>query len=267
METYSIKNGDPTDRAVSIGQCIYCGESAIGEEHIIPQGAGGTLVLKLASCRTCEDAIKKFEPNVLNTVLYVPRVSLAVRRKRRKRPQPDQVRVHAQVDGEDIQITLPLKDYPSFFFLPHLVPPGALIDNVPRMGALNGAWVANLEPEEGFKLPAVKGIKSISSPVLDTHAFSRFLAKVAHGYAVYCLGADGFKPLLTDFILGGADETGGLYVGGSLVQPTNKPESLHELSCDWWDLNGKKVVVVTIRLFACLGSPSYLVITGAANAA
>ena len=134
------------------------------------------------------------------------------------------------------------------------------------MGALRGAWVKIVSPEPGLRMPPIKGLNSIASPVLDTHSFHRFLAKIGHGFAVYCLGRTAFEPLLTDFIRGGADEIGGLYVGGSLVPPADKSENLHELSCDWWEVGGEKFAVVTIRLFACLGSPSYLVMTGTANA-
>ena len=77
MTPYFMKSGDPTDRRITVGQCIYCGSEPIGEEHIIPQGVGGTLVLGKASCGDCEETINRFEANVLNTVLYVPRVAAA----------------------------------------------------------------------------------------------------------------------------------------------------------------------------------------------
>ena len=72
----------------------------------------------------------------MNTVLYVPRVSLAVRRKARK---SDEVRVTAKIDEKDVSITLPIKDYPSLFFLPEIVAPGALIGG-------NAAWGPFEEP-------------------------------------------------------------------------------------------------------------------------
>ena len=49
-----------------VWRCIYCGaaptrKGALGKEHIIPQGLGGTLILPRASCRSCEDITKRIE--------------------------------------------------------------------------------------------------------------------------------------------------------------------------------------------------------------
>lgn len=263
MISYAIKNGDPTNRRTKVGRCIYCGDIPVGEEHIIPEALGGTLVLDTASCRACETDINAFERNILTTVLYVPRIAMKLRRKRRKRLTPDKVRVPAKIRGKEIFVELPISEMPAMFFLVQMTGPDLLLGRQAdqRGPIISGAWVCPVQPH-GYRLPGVSGLQSVASPVMDTHHFCRFLAKIAHGFAVHCLGLDGFEPMLQAYIRNGG--VGWDKVGGTPTI-TPKTDNLHELSLAYWPIGNETLVVVTIRLFASLGAPSYLVVVGKAK--
>jgi hypothetical protein len=92
------------------------------------------------------------------------------------------------------------------------------------------------------------------------------LAKIAHSYMAAEVGLKNVKSYLTDFIRRTfSDEDESLapytYVGGSpLIEPES--DSLHEIG--WAPVgHGYLIyVVVRIRLFANLGTPTYYVVPG-----
>jgi hypothetical protein len=95
----------------------------LAEEHVVPEGLGGTLTIRLASCRCCETAINAFEQPILKTILYAPRISMGVKRKRRKRPK-DLFHIRGNVDGKEVEVDLPVEEIPVLLFLLQLGPPG-----------------------------------------------------------------------------------------------------------------------------------------------
>jgi len=98
---------------------------------------------------------------------------------------------------------------------------------------------------------------------MDTFKFFQFLAKIAHCFAVDCLG-DNFEPSLPDFIRAKEPSPRSDFVGGI---PDDLPpsENLHELALEWRNSRNLAYAVVKIRLFANLGMPTYLVVAGKAK--
>jgi hypothetical protein len=97
--------------------------------------------------------------------------------------------------------------------------------------------------------------------------FSRFLAKIAHSYAVARLGFHGFKPFLIDLIHQRNVERAPELVGSEPVIPPPAIEKMHELDL----VPHSEFVVVRIRLFASASSegksmPVYLIVAGALSA-
>lgn len=83
-----------TLRLQSVGACIYCGatEGRLTEEHIIPTGLGGTLVLPNASCDMCATLTSQFEMRVLRGFLDRGRRAMGIKgRKAHKRALPETV--------------------------------------------------------------------------------------------------------------------------------------------------------------------------------
>lgn len=108
-----------------------------------------------------------------------------------------------------------------------------------------------------------RGFKSLTSPVIDTFASTRFLAKVVHGFAHHAAGL-GFDPLLKDFILRGpaAVQECTVYVGGESDELPAASAALHEMSAGWEQVAGTDHLVVRLRLFANLGAQRYVVVAG-----
>ena len=245
--------------------CIYCGQSLYrptgrskrGEEHVVPEGLGGKFVIPEAACFRCEVEINKFEQSVLRSVLYLPRVTLGVPRKKRKRG-PDLITLMATVDGRETQVRLPIGIAPNMMILPVLGAPGITVNRKPTDAEFLGMWFRTLGD---FSIPQVEGMTSIASPVLDTLSFCRFLAKIAHCVATAHLG-NRFRSALTDFILTGRSDGQYHLIGGAMTEAESAGETLHEIRIGINERQEVPVVHVYIRLFSTLGSPSYWVVAG-----
>jgi hypothetical protein len=265
--TFLIKNRDPAVRRAPRGRCIYCGttdyrerkDRKLGDEHVIAESLGGTLILEQAACEKCERSVNEFEQQILKSVLYAPRVHLGVRRKRRKRGE-ETIKVQGKVGGKDVEVILPIKNIPVLLFFINFGPPGILVGRPSNLADMRGAWYIQLS--SGSPIP--QGFQSFASPVLDTFKFCQFLAKIAHCFAVDQL-ADRFTPLLLDVIKKTPIAMPHDLVGGEL---TTKPPTtnLHELDLHSVNVGSVEYVVVRIRLFANLGAPTYAVVAGISNA-
>lgn len=111
-----------------------------------------------------------------------------------------------------------------------------------------------------FKRLAERGITSFETPDFSISDVCRFLAKIAHCYAVAGL-LDSFKPTLPDIILGRSDHYAE-FIGGPKHQPAATSSSLWELY-HWFPIkDGKPVLVIGFRIFGSLGAPAYEVVAG-----
>jgi hypothetical protein len=88
--------------------------------------------------------------------------------------------------------------------------------------------------------------------------FARMLAKIGHAYAVAELGHESIEACSTDFIRG-IDAGANNYVGSNALIEEPSPH-LHYINHLEQDSTG--IIVVTIRLFANLGAPTYQVVVG-----
>jgi len=128
---------------------------------------------------------------------------------------------------------------------------------------MNGAFVRKLSP-----LWIPRGYRSLTSPIIDTHAMTRFIAKIAHGYAFHVAG-DEFEPFLADFILRGPEQLADcmVHVGSDTTELEPETANLHELSANWAEIDKVEHLLVRVRLFANLGAPTYLIVAGRKRAA
>jgi hypothetical protein len=95
----------------------------------------------------------------------------------------------------------------------------------------------------------------------DAPIFGRMIAKIAHSYAAAELDLAGFRPFLTDFILGKPTAHGAQWVGGEFAAEPKGTER-NEISINLWSALYKDYYVVRLRLFADLEMPIYLIIAG-----
>lgn len=93
----------------SVGFCIYCGASEdLRDEHIVPYGLGGNLVLPKSSCGACADITSKFERSVLRGSFWPVRVfrEIQSRRKHNEAPKYFPLTVHKSDKEETFDILL-----------------------------------------------------------------------------------------------------------------------------------------------------------------
>jgi HNH endonuclease len=99
-----------------IGCCIYCGEKkCLSDEHIIPYGLGGSIVLKKASCNSCAKITSNIELRLLRGQWWPYRKLLGIQTRSGNYPKyrpAHLVRLYAP----KIPIQVKSDDYPVVVF-------------------------------------------------------------------------------------------------------------------------------------------------------
>ncbi|GAB2808174.1 hypothetical protein [Dyella kyungheensis] len=251
------------------GFCIYCGDSQskLGEEHILPLGiAGNALVFPAASCSTCAAVTGKVENELLKQGLGLFRHRInSPTRRRKDRPAEPLVGIGRRLGDGPLQdsgerMAIPIMEVPvAYFCLKFLRLPGILSGLLPSGEITWEFWCRAWEAEAALQRvrPTQEGLHLGG---LRPITFARFLAKVAHGYAVAEIGLESFEPLLLDLILGRSEEISHLIGGDGRDMPPMDEEFY--LTSGWHeDVHGSFLVVV-MRLYANLGAPWYSVVVG-----
>jgi hypothetical protein len=260
---------DPPIVYEPVGRCIYCddfGSDELGKEHIIPRSLNGTQILRKASCPKC-GGVTSYVDGVVSRGAFL-QLRTAVQMKSTE-PLPDEFPVVLySADGREEQVMVDAEIHPSMLVLPVFDMPDLLSGRPPdgnfrfrRVG-----WMRESVAFDEFK--GARGVTAAVETWIKPQQFSRFLAKIAHSYAVARLGFYGFKPFLIDLIHGRNVERAPELVGSEPEIPPPAVGKLHELDL----IPHREFVVVRIRLFASSSSdgkamPVYLVVAGALSAA
>jgi hypothetical protein len=251
-----------------VGECIYCGAKLeLSDEHIIPYGLGGRLVLPKASCSTCAEKTSKFERTCLRT-MYGPLRLLYGLPSRRKdaRPETLDLRVKRTPDSpwEDVPvaqerfpflITFPMFDAPGLF--------GGTAAGEAQKPAAKRFWIRGASPYyEFFSLleELVHELKVHTiMPVAkhDVPTFCSMLAKIALS-AIVARGGRATPQSTLARIAVGEDMDNCLHYIGAVAKDEPPSAMLHELSVG--RMLKADAVVVRIRLLARLGTPTYMVV-------
>jgi hypothetical protein len=213
--------GQSKRRRSGLGQCIYCGSTDdLTDEHVLPYALGGQLVLNQASCKTCATITGKLEQKLLRGHWWPYRKKLGLQTR-----NPDASKELKRVkitktDGTIIDAEMPLESFVAAMVF-KLAPPAILSGNeasgepyakdaffkllgaMPKEAMVDGKRYL-LAPHDKIKFPVH----------FDSGELTRFLAKVAHGFAISKEGLSAFSEFyLPEFILG---KTDGIqtYVGG-----------------------------------------------------
>ena len=259
-------NKPRTVRFEPVGRCIYCGTSkGLTDEHIVPYGLHGRLVLLKASCSgLCKDITSQLERVCLQGT-FGP---LRIRHKmptRHPKQRPDRFPVEVEcLDGTHLQETISASQLPgSSWALPILGHCGFVlkksVDELPKP-----ALKVQLDREDmaNFRQSGRKW-QEIGMGHICIETFGRMLAKIGHAYACAVVGPDAFDPWLPDLILKGTPNFR-LLVGGQVETEISPAKAyLYELQLitmkGWYDLN---CLGVAIRLFSCFRTPWYYVVVG-----
>ena len=261
---------DAKRRKHGIGQCIYCGATAgLSREHVLPFGLGGNLVLQDASCPLCAKETSKLELRLLRGHWWPYRQFLGLPSRRASETVPDLSVTIKCADGSEIPAWLPMAKQSVamvFEFDPPSILKGTLrndVPNAPRVYMKHLAAFPAVVQINGRDY-SLKSDEKLEIPIhFDASDLCRFLAKVAHGYAISRRGIDACTEfLLPPLILGNTDGAQS-FVGGNgspLVGPRLPGGGLHSMM----DRLNDGFVSVYIQLFRDRGDPPpiYEVIVG-----
>ena len=256
-----------------VGSCIYCGSQEwsagqlrkLGDEHIVPEGLGGRLLLPEASCKACEEVTSQFEQEWLRSSFYSARVQKGLGKKK-KRP-PRYLPLKVQRNGRTVWESIPIEKYPAVIVTLVFDHPDILSDCKPIEKELSGGVAIGTLPTFGqhMKEYLEQGAVSFESPrsSATSRHLGRMLAKIAHSFAVAELGINGFKPFLRQIILGTDIRHLANYVGGTMEIPPIS-NNVYEIRLTTIESIGcRPYLMVIIRLLSDVqGMPEYWVVVG-----
>jgi len=255
-----------------VGFCIYCLDkhSALSDEHIIPYAmAGDALVLPKSSCLKCAAITGAFEQRYLKATLglFRNRIGAPTRNPDQRSPVPEvgigrrTGRGPLRDSGERIRVSV--SDLPTAYLALKLNPPGILVGNAPSKAIDGEIWIKQSGGENALRLVSRRR-EGLHLASIHPLTFGRFLAKVAHSYAVADLGFGSFRPLLLDLIQGKSEAVSYLVGGATEVPPAE--DNTFVLRAGWGTIRDMTYAIVELRLYAELATPQYLVVVGIRNA-
>jgi hypothetical protein len=267
MTTVTAKKNSINSKHV--GRCIYGSDhkGPYTKEHVVPLGMKGRWTLREASCDACREITKKFEDACLRRMFGPARYSRGITSKRHKDEHPTELPVWAEVNGVYRVQQIPLAEHPTVLFMEAFNPPGLFSGRSASDSARNyiaGIWAENkafaeAKTAEELQRFYPEGAKILINGEFNPFMMARMLAKIAHGVAVFHYGLDGFRPFLLDIISGKDLRETFYYVGGEPNMSVKDTTPL-KIGCGIERTTG--YITVSIRLFANLGAPVYMVAVG-----
>ncbi|MBR1189214.1 HNH endonuclease [Bradyrhizobium sp. AUGA SZCCT0160] len=256
-----------------VGRCIYCGATRyseererLGDEHIVPLALGGEDILPQAACGKCEGKLNSYEQFCHKLTFGTLRYHLGLP-TRRPKERPKTLPLECTINGERVTRDVPLDNVPVSLLLPIFDLPDILLDKDPtERNIYTERFVMRQLPPVSLKWGNENDISSISSPSAGVQGikFASLIAKIGHAYATaVCINNPEFQPMLADLV---RKETGPhplpYLVGGEteILPPT---PSLHEVGLLRRRTRKHTLIVVRVRLFAFLATPTYYAIAGA----
>ena len=208
-------------RKRGVGECIYCGSKTdLTKEHVLPYALGGNIVINEGSCKPCALITGKLEQRLLRGHWWPYRKKLGLQTRSPSAQNVQKPITITKSNGDVIEGLMPLDSFVAVMVF-HFDPP-SIITGEERSGepfAKNASMkMLGPNPSEAIvneKRYLLSPFDKVTFPInFDSGELTRFLAKVAHGYAISREGLGAFERLyLPKYILG---QTDGIqtYVGG-----------------------------------------------------
>ncbi len=206
-----------------IGHCIYCGSvENLSDEHIVPYGLGGNLILPKASCSICAKITSRFELVVQRGSLRPARIyrEIQSRKKHKSAPKTYPLLVERNSDMETLEV--PLDEYPILVIFPIFSVPGYLKKDKNTKGIhLDGSAsvLFGTHPKDAMK--KYGATRLVIEPAGDKPTdFARMIAKIAFSMAVATgafVDVDYSKSFVLPAILGESDDIG--HWVGTITEP------------------------------------------------
>ena len=255
-----------------VGACIYCGATdGLTKEHIIPYSLGGNWTLPKSSCHGCAKITGAFEGDFSRTILGPLRMlyNMPTRRpKARPAHLPLKVKYPNSSDWEianvdrsvcPFLITLPLYAMPDI-----ITGIATTVDSTAattRFWLRGGGFWPNRDAHLQWLCDALGAVQVMPTGSVNTETFCLTIAKVAHSFLAGKLGLHAFEPTLSAMIRDRDTSKRARFIGGG--EGSEPPsEHLHEIDVATGMCVDPSIIVVRVRLFAVLGTPTYHVFAG-----
>lgn len=249
--------------------CIYCRAlvnsphaptERLSDEHVIPMGIGGNLILPRASCKKCADITSGIETRCIQKLFDPGRTHAGVRTRAKLNRKILSVKT-----GRDGALKKVLTlDHPGTITM-FKFNVATEITNIANNSKFEGnPMLIPVVPDFKERVRRVGGLNHIIGGGISFVLFGRFLAKIAHAYASAEIGLDSFVPYLPMIIIGDPpyDNLLGQYVGSGLIDEI-KDQGDHEIRItSRTSPLGKKLIVVRLRLFSQFSPPTYYIGAG-----
>lgn len=156
---------------------------------------------------------------------------------------------------------LPVKpaEFPLVFLAYKFDFPGLIVGRHPE--AQTKIEVMARFDQEEFKKYAPGDKDGFRIAPMDIDAYCRMLCKIAHAYATAELGHGSFRPVLSRFIRGRMLRQAWYWIGSDTAVPS-PAEHLHDIQWSTPTIDGNVYVMISLRLFAFMGSPRYHIVVG-----
>ena len=246
-----------------VGKCIYCGSTTgLTDEHVVPYGLGGNLVLPKSSCKECARITSKFELAVLRGSMRPARICRNIQSRKKHKNALSLYSVDIESGGVARTIEVPLKDYPILVTFPIFEVPGFLQGKEETRGInMTGFITINFGANPEKLLKKYNGSKIVVKPSNDKPVdFARIIAKIAFSMAVATNafeGEDYSNSFVLPSILGTKDDIG-QWVGTITDPIVSSKHHLHRILIHRDTEKG--LLVGDVQIFSDSETPRYGVI-------
>jgi HNH endonuclease len=204
-----------------VGECIYCGSKEnLSDEHIIPEGLGGRLILPKSSCPKCSKTTSQFELRLLRGHWWPHGRRLNLKSKRPKN-QPNTFLVDFETSSGKKKVLIKPDEHPFLLTL-DFDRPGILTGNYtndePIAKKILLKVVTNFSIDRYYEnTPRIVDQNNrVNFKVnLDVSDYVRLLAKIGFSYAVGTRGLDAFESIYVRDLISGKLIGGNNYVGNA----------------------------------------------------
>jgi hypothetical protein len=250
-------------RYADVGFCVYCGRTDdLRDEHIVPFGLGGNLVLPKATCGICARLTGRSEQIVLRGPFRPIRVFRGIQSRTRHRDAPTVLPLRVRYDDRWETIKLPHEEYPLLLHFPVFDVPGCLDPKKYRGGIrLCGHMTYSFGPRPEEVRTRFKADQIEISQTYVPSEFAKMTAKVAYSMSVAVGAVDPSRgrPEVVRSILGEVNDIGRWV--GTMPQPRQwLGNVLHFVGIE----RDKERLVVKgrVQFLTNAGTPVYCVVLG-----
>ena len=228
----------------------------------MPYGLGGTAVLPKASCPDCSKITGRLEQQLLRGSFWPARLYRKLQSRTRHRDAPKTYPLCLLKNGTEINVCLPLAEYPILIAFLDFGPPGFLQNRPTTKGiVIRGLTTISFGPKPEdvaarYNAQSIK-LSAGENPV----PFARVIAKIAYSWAYaegYIGRLDG-PSLVVPAILGRTDDIGH-WVGTISPVTEKKTGLLHQILIKEDEEN--KILLCGVHLFCDSNTPFYGVVLG-----